>query len=260
MAGLTANMVLGPDDPIPVGVLNAEGTSPFLLIGDHAGWAIPKTLGDLGLGAVDRERHIALDIGVLGLGQALSAALDAPFVHQAYSRLVVDCNRNPGHADAVPAISDGTAIPGNHGLETAARQARIAAIHRPYHAALADVLDARQAAGRPTILLSLHSFTPVMAGIPRPWHVGILHWAGQNAFALALRDALATDPSITVGDNVPYAMDETDYTVPLHAFPRGLPYAEIEVRQDLIPMRDDQSSWAARLRAAAQSAHKACFA
>lgn len=259
MAGLTANMVLGPDDPMPVGVFNAEGTSPFLLIGDHAGWAIPQSLGDLGLGAADRERHIALDIGVLGLGQAMSAALDAPFVHQAYSRLVVDCNRDPARADTMPAISDGTVIPGNQSLDAGARQARIAAIHQPYHAALARILDARQAAGQPTILLSLHSFTPVMDGIHRPWHVGVLYWAGQSAFALALRDALASDRSITVGDNVPYTMDETDYTVPLHAFARSIPYAEIELRQDLIPKRAGQEMWAARLSEAAGSAYETCL-
>jgi predicted N-formylglutamate amidohydrolase len=243
--------LLGPGDPAPVILFNTDRPSPFLLIGDHAGSAIPATLGDLGLAPVDRARHIAVDIGVFGLGHALARLLDAPFLHQAYSRLVIDCNRDPARADAIPEVSDRTRVPGNADLDEAARAARRAAIHAPYHAAISAMLDARAAAGRQSILLSLHSFTPVMDGIARPWDVGVLHWRGQAGFAHALRDALAAPDTAVVGDNVPYAMDETDYTVPLHAFTRGLAYAEIEVRQDLIADAEGQEAWAARLNAAA---------
>jgi predicted N-formylglutamate amidohydrolase len=251
MVGHAADGLLGKDDPVPSGMFNAGGTSPFLLIGDHAGSAIPATLGDLGLAPVDRARHIAVDIGVFGLGHALARLLDAPFLHQAYSRLVIDCNRDPARADAIPEVSDGTRVRGNAHLNEAARSARRAAIHTPYHAAISAALDARAAARRQTILLSLHSFTPVMDGIARPWDVGVLHWLGQAGFAYALRDALAAPDTAVVGDNVPYAMDDTDYTVPLHAFARGLAYAEIEVRQDLIADAEGQEAWAARLNAAA---------
>ncbi|EIZ78992.1 n-formylglutamate amidohydrolase [Novosphingobium sp. Rr 2-17] len=259
MAGLTANSLLGADDPTPFGLFNAEGTSPFLLIGDHAGSALPKSLEDLGLAPSDLERHIAIDIGVFGLGHALASLLDAPFLHQVYSRLVIDCNRHPARPDAIPAISDHTPIPGNASLDMGARTARTVAIRAPYHAKLSAMLDERQAAGRPTILLSLHSFTPQMDGIARPWDVGVLHSLGETGFAHALRDALAEQSMLNVGDNVPYAMDETDYTVPHHAFARNLPYAEIEVRQDLIGSSDAQATWAGRLSTAAQwAAERTC--
>lgn len=244
MASHTPKGLLSPDDTAPSALFNATGRSPFLLIGDHAGSAIPTGLGDLGVSVADRQRHIALDIGVFGLGHALARLLDAPFLHQIYSRLVIDCNRDPSHADAMPTVSDGTAIPGNEGLDTAARAARIAAIHAPYHKAIETVIRQRLAEGQDTILISLHSFTPVMDGFARPWEVGILHWTGKSDFARRMLAALQANTDLIVGDNVPYAMDDTDYTVPRHAFAHQLPYVEIEVRQDLIGEASGQERWA----------------
>lgn len=254
MARCATDTLMGPEDPAPFTLFNAAGASPFLLIGDHAGAAIPSTLGDLGLGPADRARHIAIDIGTAGLGEALARLLDAPFLHQTYSRLVIDCNRDPARADAMPAMSDGTPIAGNMDLGDHVRAARIAAIHQPYHAAIATAIDRRSAAGQPTILLSLHSFTPVMGGVARPWDVGILHGEGRADFARAMLDALREETGLTVGDNEPYRMDATDYSIPYHAFARGLSYAEIEVRQDRIGDRHGQGYWAARLAKAARRA------
>ncbi|MEC3909355.1 N-formylglutamate amidohydrolase [Sphingobium sp. CR2-8] len=256
MAGGAADDLLGPDDPVPFGLFNATGRSSFLLIGDHAGSAIPKALGDLGLAATDRARHIAVDIGTYGLGRTLATLLDAPFLHQVYSRLVIDCNRDMDHPTAIPTVSDGSRVEGNEALDVADRARRIAAIHTPYHAAIAATIAARQAAGRETILLSLHSFTPVMDGIARPWDVGVLHWDGRTDFALALLEALKQEADLTVGDNQPYQMDATDYTVPLHAFAQSLPYAEIEVRQDLIDGLEGQTVWAGRLHHVAEAARR----
>lgn len=254
MAGRTAESLLGPDDPVPFELFNAEGGSPFLLIGDHAGSTIPAALGDLGLSAADRLRHIALDIGVYGLGHALARLLEAPFLHQTYSRLVIDCNRDPAHEEAIPASSDGTRISANRDLDEAGKALRVRSIHRPYHAVMADLIAAQTAAGRETILLSLHSFTPVLNGEARPWDIGILHWRGRADFALSMLDQLRTMADIVVGDNEPYAMDATDYTVPFHAFPKALRYAEIEVRQDLIADIEGQALWAERIAQAARRA------
>lgn len=251
MSDHAALAIMAPEDPPPVAIHNAKASSPFLLLGDHAGNAIPARLEMLGLEADDRARHIAIDIGVRGLGMILSQLLDAPFVHQHYSRLVIDCNRDPTSAEAIPLVSDGTTIAGNVGADAAAR---VAAIHAPYHAAIDTVLEARSQAGRETILLALHSFTPVMGGTARPWHVGILHGGGDVGFAAAMLGALGTESGIIVGDNEPYRMDDTDYTVPRHAFPRGLPYAEIEVRQDLIGDDVGQAEWGERLARAARAA------
>ncbi len=243
MATQYPGTLLGPDDPAPVIAFNTDRPSPFLLIGDHAGIAIPAALGTLGLSPADLARHIACDIGIRGLGEALALRLDCGFIHQAFSRLVIDCNRDPASPDAIPEISDGTAIAGNSGLDHARADARIAAIHIPYQAAIGDEIARRAEQGHDTVLISLHSFTPSMQGIARPWHVGILHAGGDERFACAVLDELRKEPDLTVGDNQPYRMDLTDHTIPRHAFAAGLPYVELEIRQDLLGDAAGQRHW-----------------
>jgi predicted N-formylglutamate amidohydrolase len=230
-------------DPPAVSVINPQGRSPFLLIGDHAGNLIPRRLGDLGLSETDRTRHIAWDIGVGGLGEALAARLDAVFVRQSFSRLVIDCNRDPDAAEAVPETSDDTPIPGNAGLDDAARVARVAAIHAPYQEAIAAEIARRAAVGMPTILVSLHSFTAALAGQrARPWDIGVLHDGRNDGFARRMLDGLMRTPDLVVGDNEPYRMDATDHTVPRHAFP-ALPYVELEVAQRRLGTAEEIGWW-----------------
>jgi predicted N-formylglutamate amidohydrolase len=241
-------MLLCTKDPAPVTIVNPDGKSPFLFIGDHAGKAIPAALGSLGVGPDDLSRHIGWDIGIGALGEWLAHELNALFVRQTYSRLVIDCNRDPGRDDAIPEVSDGTPIPGNRGLTAAARAARVASIHAPYQDAIARELERRQRAHRPTVLIALHSFTPRMADFDRPWQIGILHNRANDSFALNLLDSLRARGDLVVGDNEPYQMDKIDYTIPRHAFAAGLPYAEIEIRQDLIGSDEGGRLWGALLR------------
>ncbi|MEJ0065505.1 MAG: N-formylglutamate amidohydrolase [Caulobacteraceae bacterium] len=231
----------------PYSVRNPGASSPILLIGDHAGREIPAALNGLDLPAAALGLHIASDIGVAALGARLADALGATFIAQRYSRLVIDCNRDPARPDAIAEVSDGVAVPGNASLSHEARTRRIEEIFEPYHARIADEIATRRQAGRPTILLALHSFTPVMAGAARPWRFGVLHLGGSrfsDAMLLALRQALGAD---LVGDNEPYRMDGTDYTVPRHAIAGGLDYLELEVRQDLIAEPAGQAEVAALL-------------
>ena len=222
-------LVAGDVDPMVVD--NPGGSSPFLLLGDHAGRAIPRRLGSLGLDEAELARHIAWDIGVEGLGARLSRHLDATFARQTYSRLVIDCNRAPGSEGSIPEVSDGTTIPGNQDLDATTRAARAAEIFTPYHDHIAAALDGRHGA---TIVVSLHSFTPALAGQTRPWRYGVLH-RGDSTFSNRVLAALrARMGESLVGDNAPYAMDGTDYTIPRHVDPRGLDYLELEVSQDLI--------------------------
>jgi predicted N-formylglutamate amidohydrolase len=225
--------LLGPDDPAPAIVTNPDGASPFLLFGDHAGRLTPQSLGDLGLPQEAWERHIAWDIGVAGVGERLAAALDAPFIRQAYSRLVIDCNRVPGAVDSTPVISDGQPIPGNKNLSEADLAARRDEIYAPYQNRISQALDERGRLGRPTLLVSLHSFTPVFQGFARPWRFGVLH-RGDSDFSRRMIALLGEAFGEAAGDNQPYSMDQIDNTIPLHADARGLDYLELEMRQDLI--------------------------
>lgn len=234
--------MLGRDDPSPPIVTNPGGGSPLLLIGDHAGRLIPRRLDSLGLDAAAFDLHIASDIGVAGLGEDLARRLDACFIRQAYSRLVIDCNRKLGTPASIPTVSDGVAIPGNERLGVAEVAARQAGIYQPYQDAIAAELDRR--AGRKALLISLHSFTPVFQGFVRPWRFGVLH-RGDSRLSERMLAVLRREVGEAVGDNAPYRMDQTDNTVPLHADPRGLDYLELEVRQDLIADPDGQAVVAA---------------
>ena len=217
-----------------------------MLLGDHAGRAVPVALKNLGLSEAELGRHIGWDIGVAGLGGLLARRIDATFVRQRFSRLVIDCNRAPGHPGSIAEVSDGTAVPGNQGLAQAGRDARRRGIFDPYHAAIREALDAREAARQPTLLLSLHSFTPSMDGFDRPWRFGVLH-RGESAFSSAMLAVLRARYGEAVGDNQPYAMDGTDFTIPHHADARELDYLELEVRQDTIATPQQQAALAAPL-------------
>ena len=239
--------LLDREDVPPVLEHNIRGRSPFLLTCDHYGRLIPHGLGDLGLPESELSRHIAWDIGIAGVAEALSRHLDAHLIAQRYSRLVIDCNRPPVALSSIPLISEATAIPGNEGLDRETAAARRKAIFDPYHRRIHEVIEARLRDGVPTVLLSLHSFTPVYARIARPWHVGTLYQRDTRLPPLLLK-LLRAEPDLVVGDNEPYAVnDETDYTIPVHAEARGLMNTGIEIRQDLIADQSGQRQWADRL-------------
>lgn len=218
-----------------------------MLTCDHYGRRIPRMLGDLGLPESELRRHIAWDIGIAGVAESLSKQLDAHLVVQRYSRLVIDCNRPPHVAGSIPRISEATAIPGNEGLSRETMGLRRAQIFDPYHRRIDAIIDARRAAGMPTVLVSLHSFTPVYAGIARPWHIGTLYHRDTHLPPLVLK-GLRAEGDLVVGDNEPYAVsDDSDYTIPVHGEARGLINTGIEIRQDLIADPAGEKSWADRL-------------
>ena len=234
-------------DVSPVLEHNPGGRSPFLLTCDHYGRLIPSLLGDLGLPESELVRHIAWDIGIAGVATRLSDLLDAHLIAQRYSRLVIDCNRPPHVAGAVPLISEATTVPGNEGLSREAAEMRRAQIFDPYHQRIDEIIDKRARQGIPTVLVSLHSFTPVYAGIARPWHIGTLYHRDKALPPLLLKH-LRSEGDLVVGDNEPYAVsDETDYTIPVHGEKRGLMNSGIEIRQDLISDQAGETAWAERL-------------
>jgi predicted N-formylglutamate amidohydrolase len=244
-AAAAADPLLAPDEPPAFEVLNPEGSASALLVCDHASNRIPRQLGSLGLGADQLADHIAWDPGAAEVARGLAARLDAPLVLSGYSRLVIDPNRPLASPESIPERSDGIPIPGNLGLSGQARAGRAAALYDPYHQAIARLLAGRT--GRPTLLLSIHSFTPVFGGEQRPWPVGVACWRDRR-LAGAMLHALRRPGDLLVGDNQPYGVDdEHDYTLPTHGEGRGIPYVMIEIRQDLVRTPADISAWVARL-------------
>ncbi|MEZ5839233.1 MAG: N-formylglutamate amidohydrolase [Hyphomicrobiales bacterium] len=230
----------------PFEVVPGANDRGLLLICDHATNLLPPAFGTLGLPASELDRHIAYDIGADALTRALARRLGVPAVLSRFSRLLIDPNRGPDDPTLIPRLSDGAVVPGNARIGEAAWNARIAAFYDPYHAALAAAIDEAIAAGHPPAIFSVHSFTPVWRGVPRPWHAGVL-WDRDGRFALPLIDMLRADPRLIVGDNEPYSGALENDTLYRHGTMRGLAHALIEVRQDLIAEEEGVGEWTARL-------------
>lgn len=228
-----APQLLADDEGSPIAVRRAGGRSRLVLTCEHAGRAVPRRLGDLGVAAAEMERHIAWDLGAAELAVALSDGLDARLVMQRYSRLVVDCNRPLDSHEAIPEVSDGTRVPANAGLSEAGRLARFDAIHTPYHAQVAALIRSVKDEGRGPVLVSVHSFTPELRGLRRPWDIGLLY-NRDDRFARAVERALRPlADGYNLAHNEPYSVDdETDYTIPVHGETGGIPHLLIEVRND----------------------------
>lgn len=235
-----------------VAVANAAGAGRFVILCDHASNAVPEAYADLGLGPEALTAHIAWDPGALGVAREIARRLDAPLVHSLVSRLVVDCNRDPGRADLIAESSETFIVAGNRGIGERERSHRIATWHEPYHAAIEALVAGRLSAGRPTTLVAIHSFTPVYRGVARPWEVGIL-FGEDRSLADRLIPALR-DEGLVVGENQPYSpADGVYYTLHRHATQRGLASVMIEIRNDLIRGAVEQDSWARFLGAALAS-------
>ncbi|MDX1656758.1 MAG: N-formylglutamate amidohydrolase, partial [Candidatus Competibacteraceae bacterium] len=190
--------LLGPDDPPAYRVEEDTGQRPVLLVCDHASNILPARLGDLGLEQQYFQRHIALDIGAAGLTRRLARRLEGPAVYCGYSRLVIDCNRQPGDPTSIPPVSDGVIIPGNQDLGDPQADQRADEIFWPYHHAVGQTLSHLWRRGHPPALISIHSFTPVMNGFERPWHIGVL-WNHDPRLAVPLVHRLRADPALCVG-------------------------------------------------------------
>jgi predicted N-formylglutamate amidohydrolase len=207
--------LLDGDDPHPVDCRRLDGPADIFLTCDHAGRRMPRGLGDLGLGGADLDRHIAWDIGAARLAERLSDILGAALVMQRYSRLVIDCNRPPTSPTSIATVSEGTEVPGNRNLAPHQGHARLREIFEPYHDRIDAELELRRRAMRRTVLVSVHSFTPVFHGETRPWHLGLLY--NRNPGYAHDLSAELEGSGLIVGHNEPYAVsDVTDYTIPVH--------------------------------------------
>lgn len=238
--------LISPEDPPPFRLLNAGSESPFLLAADHAGRAIPKSLGTLGLVPPALDTHIAWDIGIAQVTELLANRLSAFAILQNYSRLVIDCNRPPHVESSIATLSEHTEIPGNFALSDEAKAARAREVFEPYHRRLLEEFERRERAQSKIIYVAMHSFTPRFKGVEREWQMGVLYHRDRR-LAERLLDLLRAE-GLRVGDNQPYFVsDHTDYGVPTYGEQRGHVHVELEIRQDLIADAGGQEHFAALL-------------
>ena len=231
----------------PIAISNRDGAGSLVLLCEHASNHIPDSFDRLGLSESDLQRHIAWDIGAMGLAEQLSRRLDAPLVYARYSRLLLDLNRDPSAADSIVVRSENIAIPGNQGLSPEQRRWRQNWLYHPFHQGLQALLDERVEAGRFTAIVSIHSFTPDYMDRARPWQIGVIA-RNDRRLANRLLSQLRGHASLCVGDNQPYApQDGVYHSMDRHGEVRGLPCAMIEIRNDEIANERDQEAWATRL-------------
>lgn len=231
----------------PFELVEGDRKRGLVLVADHARRNLPEEYGDLGLPAEEFDRHIAYDIGVETVTRELAALLDAPAVLAAFSRLLIDPNRGEDDPTLIRQLYDGTIVPANYPMSAKEQERRLDLFYRPYHDAIgAMVASVAQASKAAPFVFSVHSFTPMMQGHVRPWHVGLL-WDLDDRAARPIIDALAADGSLTVGDNEPYDGALRGDTMYRHAIVNGYAHALIEIRQDLIAEQQGAVAWAQRL-------------
>ena len=232
-------------DPQPVTVVNQHSTSPLLLVCEHAGRYIPKSLDNLGLSTEQRAAHIAYDIGAERVALGLAERFGCRLILQNYSRLVIDCNRRLNEPSSIPRISDTTPVPGNKNLGPGDIKQRQDEIFHPF----AQRCQAEIARSEITHTFSIHSFTPQMSGgQPRPWDIGFLYRRAHSQGRRLSHLCASRWPGLTVGQNQPYSIDDTtDWFIPVCAEPRKIPHSLIEIRNDHIRTAQSCDEWAGRL-------------
>jgi len=231
----------------PFRLIDGDRGKGLLLVADHGGRELPDEYDDLGLPGAEFDRHIAYDIGVAGLTERLAAMLGVPAVMARFSRLLIDANRGEDDPTIIRQLYDGTVIPGNYPMGAAEREKRLDRFYRPYHDAVAAlVASVAETTGKAPFIFSVHSFTPRMQGIERPWHAGIL-WDSDDRAVKPLLSMLSADPPLVIGDNEPYDGALRGDTMHRHAIVNGYAHALIEIRQDLISSDEGQQEWAERI-------------
>jgi predicted N-formylglutamate amidohydrolase len=231
----------------PFEIIEGDRSRGIVLLGDHAKRALPDEYGDLGLPPAEFQRHIAYDIGVEQVTRKLAALLGVPAVLANFSRLLIDPNRGEDDPTLIRQLYDGTVVPANYPMAPEERERRLDHYYRPYHDAVgAMVASVARESGKAPFLFSVHSFTPVMQGHVRPWHVGLL-WDSDDRAVRPLIDLLAEDETLVVGDNEPYDGALRGDTMFRHAIVNGYAHALIEIRQDLIADDANADDWASRL-------------
>jgi predicted N-formylglutamate amidohydrolase len=233
-------------------ILPGRCDAGLLLICDHAVNTLPGGYGTLGLEPSQLARHIAYDIGAWGVTQRLARALDAPAIGTRFSRLLIDPNRGLDDPTLIMRLSDGAVVGGNRRIDAEERDKRVRLYYEPYHLAIDSLIEKCTAAGVPPVLLSVHSFTELWKGVPRPWDAAIL-WDRDHRFAVPLLEALREDASVLVGENEPYDGKLAGDCMWQHGTRRGLAHTIIEVRQDLIREEAGQARWAERIARATRA-------
>lgn len=217
----------------PFSIYRGNYLSPIILTCDHASHKLPESVNKLGLPPYFRFSHAGWDIGALSFSKKLSEVLHTPLLYTNYSRLLIDCNRPLESQELIPSDIHGFTIPGNTHLTQEEKDARIEYFFSPYHTFLHQFALRTQKIFKHAWYLAIHSFTPELKGLQRPWEVSILFKTPSRQSEYLLE--ACSKAGWKTGSNEPYSVDSlSDYGLLVHGEQLGLPSVMIEIRQDML--------------------------
>jgi len=199
---------------------------------EHAGNRVPPRYRALFRGAAAELRsHRGWDPGALDLARAIAFACNAPLLANTTSRLVVECNRSPGHSQLFSAFT--------RDLDPAEQFRLLALFYHP-HRRDVEVSLRRAMRRRRAVHIGVHTFTPVLNGKRRRTDIGLLfdpkrRFEGEVVEALS-RELRARAPKLRVRRNYPYRGWTDGLTTTLRGRFPAASYAgiEFEVNQALL--------------------------
>lgn len=171
------------------------------------------------------QSHQGYDIGALQAANDFSQATSTPLISSTVTRLLVDLNRSLDNPSLFSRFVDkATSAPRERILEK---------FYHPYRDRVTSAIEPSIDEGFETVHLSVHSFTPRLAGNWRPIDIGLLFdpaSPGESRLCQSWQEQLQKiAPRLRVLMNQPYAGIEDGLTTSLRLrFPRDL-YAGIEI-------------------------------
>ena len=231
----------------------AAAASPVLLSVPHAGrdysaaligaarvpLARLETLEDR---LVDRLVWRAVEAGTVAIvAEAPRAEIDlnrdereldpGMIVPRPHASTILDSPRMRGGLGLVPARMSGAGAIWRERIPAADIASRIARIHRPYHAALADQLTALRACFGIAVLLDCHSMPPRSDGAQAQIVLGDRHGSSMAPRLVAAAEAAVTAAGFSVARNAPFA---GGYITARHGRPRaGIHALQLEIDRSL---------------------------
>lgn len=238
---------------------NPTTDTPYVLTCEHATNLLPPPLKATPDDQHWLAQHWGWDIGIQDVTQRLREKTQSVGVFSRFSRLICDPNRAIDNPTWLLEEVEGAPLSFNTSVTEAERERRRAEYYDPYHQGVHDTIATRRNNPTPFLLLSMHSFTPLYMGEPRSLEVGVLFDENYEHLAYKMGAWIEQEGLITEY-NEPYSgMGGMMYSIWRHGNHFGLPYLELEIRQDLIDTREKAHAMADRILPSLEKLYKHSF-
>jgi len=216
-------------------------TDALIFTCEHGGNRVPRKLAPAFARLAGMlATHRGWDPGALDLARQMAREFRAPLHFATTSRLVVDLNRSPGHPRVFSRVSGG--------LSESDREQLLEEHYYPFRDQVMKAIEAQVRRRRKVVHISVHSFTPILAGIRRNADIGLLYDPSRSAerqLAAGWGEAIgALDPSLRVRMNYPYRGTSDGHTTSLRGRFQPDCYIGIELEVNQAIVRGGGARWA----------------